>query len=286
MLAERIARPVLERAGDGPTEGVVRGVGRTTAYLDFDGFVVAVGGRRTVLMPNGIQFGFDGWRGPAPGATVVLSPGRIASSAGTVTWSIGLIGVWEPRLAVLHSSLVECGAEMLQACGIDPSGARASESIGIGCRDGFERLLGAVSSRDPSDAAAAADSLIGRGPGLTPEGDDLVAATAAVVAAFAATAGWAADLVEAWLVAIAPADLRARTSSLSATLIECAVRGEVLEPLHHVFGASSGRQRRAASCRLRELGNSTGLAYVAAAGAAALLCGRPITTTKETHARC
>lgn len=286
MLAERIARPVLERAQDGPTEGVVRGVGRATAYVDFDGFVVAVGGRRTVLMPNGIQGGFDEWRGPGVGAMVVLSSEGILSSAATVTWSDGLTGVWEPRLAVLHSPLRECGVELLQACGVDPSGPLAGDLTAIGCEDGFDRLLGAVSSRDPSDAAAAAESLIGRGSGLTPEGDDLIAAAACVVAAFAPTAGWAADLVDAWLAAIAPADLRSRTSSLSATLIECAVRGEVLEPLHDVFGGSGERQRRAAAIRLRELGSSTGLAYLVAAGAAALLCDGPITTTKETHARC
>jgi hypothetical protein len=59
----------------------------------------------------------------------------------------------------------------------------------------------------------------------------------------------------------------------------------MLAPLHQVFGAAGERQRRAALGLLREVGRSTGLAYAAAAGAAALVCAGPITTTKETYAR-
>ena len=287
MFAARIARPVLERACHGPTKGVVRSVGRATTYLDFDGFVVAVGGCRTPLMPNGIQGGFEQWTGPGPGATVVLSQEGITSSAGRVTWSDGQTDVWDPRLAVLPRSRLEPAAEMLRTRGTDPSDPLAGEFIGITREDGLERLLAAVTSRDPRCAAAAADSLIGLGPGLTPEGDDLIAATAAVVATFGPTSGWAADLLDAWLAAIAPTDLRARTCSLSATLIELAIRGEVLEPLHQVLEAVDELHRRAALGRLLHVGSSTGLAYAAAAGAAALhLCAEPVTTTKETYARC
>ncbi len=67
MIAHRVAAPVLERA---PARGVVAGVVRTAAYLELDGFVVAVTARGVPLMPNGVAVtdaarrpGADG-RGP------------------------------------------------------------------------------------------------------------------------------------------------------------------------------------------------------------------------------
>jgi hypothetical protein len=91
--------------------------------------------------------------------------------------------------------------------------------------------------------------LIGRGPGLTPEGDDAVAATAAVLAA----AGRRLPL---------PGDLRARTTALSATLLELAAQGMIAEPFHAVLNG-------APLDRLTRLGHTTGRTY-AVNGAAAL----------------
>jgi hypothetical protein len=92
-------------------------------------------------------------------------------------------------------------------------------------------------------------------------GDDRLAATAAVVAA----GRWPER--EAWLRAVVPADLRARTTALSATLLELAARGQVIEPVHGLFGP----HWRAALARLLRIGHSTGPAYATAAATAALL---------------
>jgi hypothetical protein len=127
---------------------------------------------------------------------------------------------------------------------------------------GPEDLVRAVESRDRSLAAAAGRRWIGRGGGLTPEGDDLVAGVAAVVA----SSPWPRALREAWLAALVGDDLRSRTTALSATLLELAVAGMGPEPLQALM-AGDGR----ALARLEALGHSTGRAY--ARGAAVGLLG-------------
>jgi len=104
---------------------------------------------------------------------------------------------------------------------------------------------------EPERMAEIARGLIGRGPGLTPEGDDAVAVTAAIIAA---DGGDAAVLL--------PDDLRARTTALSATLLELAAQGMIAEPFHAVLGG-------APLDRLTRLGHTTGRTY-AINGAAAL----------------
>jgi hypothetical protein len=143
--------------------------------------------------------------------------------------------VWDPTLRVVAADLVA---------------------------DGPDDLVEAVESRDPSLAAAVGARLIGRGGGLTPEGDDLLAGAAAVVA----SAPWPEALKEAWLGALVGEDLRRRTTALSATLLELAIRGMGPEPLQALLAGD-----RSAYDRLVALGHSTGRAI--ARGAAVGLLG-------------
>jgi hypothetical protein len=118
-----------------------------------------------------------------------------------------------------------------------------------------------VGRREPAGARAVGEALVGRGGGLTPEGDDLVAGAAAVVAA----GPWDAADKAAWLEALIPQDLRRRTTALSATLLELAVTGRIAEPVHGLFGP----HWRPALDRLLRLGHSTGRAYALGAATAA-----------------
>jgi hypothetical protein len=104
---------------------------------------------------------------------------------------------------------------------------------------------------DPARMAAIARGLIGRGPGLTPEGDDAVAVTAAILVAAGRDAA-----------ALLPDDLRTRTTALSATLLELAAAGMIAEPFHAVLQGAPLE-------RLTRLGHTTGRTY-AVNGAAAL----------------
>jgi hypothetical protein len=217
MIAHTVATPVLGR------HGIVTGGNRGAAYADIDGFVVALTARGVPLMPNGI-----GLAGPAP-------------PAGT-SFTAAAPHTWDPTLR-LNADPATRGEEILTELdkGTVPLPA----------------LYRAVESRDPERAARAAAELIGRGEGLTPEGDDVVAATAAVVAA----GPWPQQERDAWLRALIGNDLRRRTTSLSATLLELAAKGATIESLHGLFTDDW----RPALQRLLRLGHSTGRAYALAA---------------------
>jgi hypothetical protein len=199
--------------------GRVVGRGREVAYVDDDGFVVVLSLAPPVL-PNGAQV----VRLPAVGDEVVVHADE----------------VWDPRVAWPRGELVGAPDEILP-----------------GARDEVVALAAAVRARDPAAAAAAGARLIGRGGGLTPEGDDLVAGVAAVVAA----GPWPDK--EAWLHALVGDDLRRRTTALSATLLELAAQGMGPEPLQAWLAGDA-----AALARLTAIGHSTGRAIAAGAALA------------------
>ncbi len=139
--------------------------------------------------------------------------------------------IWDPRIETL-------------AAGDVPAG-------------GSDDLARALATRDPARAAEVGARLIGRGGGLTPEGDDLLAGAAAVVAA----GSWPAK--DEWLRALLGEDLRRRTTALSATLLELAAAGMGPEPLQAWLAGDP-----AALARLTAVGPSTGRAIATGAALA------------------
>jgi hypothetical protein len=177
----------------------------------------------------------------ADGFVVVLTVGRPLLPNGAQVARLPAVGstvivgaeeVWDPTLRLGDADLVA---------------------------DGPDDLVRAVESRDPSLAASAGARLIGRGGGLTPEGDDLVCGVAAVIA----VGDWPRALREAWLGALIGADLRRRTTALSATLLELAVGGMGPEPLQALVAGDP-----AALARLEAIGHSTGRAIARGAAVA------------------
>jgi hypothetical protein len=131
--------------------------------------------------------------------------------------------------------------------------------------------MAAVGDRDASLAVRAADQLMGRGPGLTPFGDDLLCAAAIAVAALGPAFGWT-DACRDWLTALLAPGPRVRTTALSATLLELAVAGNAIEPVHTLLDPVADDELgwRRALHRLMAIGHSTGYAYaLGLAGAAA-----------------
>lgn len=120
-------------------------------------------------------------------------------------------------------------------------------------------LAGAAGDNEASVAAAA--RLLGRGPGLTPGGDDVLAG----FLAGAAAVGLDAAALRHAVTVLAPA----RTTALSAALLWHAARGECVEELAAVAAVLTGHQRhrpeqagRAVS-RLLSVGSSSGAALAA-----------------------
>jgi hypothetical protein len=260
-----------------------------------------------------------------PGGAVRCAPGRVEVGGLAVTWDPAEPPAWDPTVPVTGvpgrpgsrpssgnysrsggtpagpfgdgAAVGRRGAAVLAALGVPslraPGGlvaalaevrvATAGEPEGAA---GIELLLRAVLERDPELGAAAAEVLLGRGPGLTPEGDDLLAAVAATLAILGPVAGVGEGSLAALLAALVPERTTregpgpggagapaGRTTALAATLLELAARGQVVEPAGRLLDLSPAGERAwpGALRRLERLGHGSGRAYAAGIGAAAWL---------------
>jgi uncharacterized protein DUF2877 len=295
LPAHRVATPVLERLGGAVgAGGRVLGVGATAAWVDLDGFVAAVTTREVPLLPNAVALaagaGALARAGVRSGATARAAAGGIELGATRVTWDPADPPAWDPAAPAppgpAPADLVaRRGAALLQGLGaqrgqhpadlvrelariglptaVDPEGAVA---LGL--------LFRAVLERDPEPASRAARALLGRGPGLTPEGDDLLAAVAGTLAVLGAAAGLPRPVLDGLGAALAP--VPGRTTALSATLLRLAARGLLAEPAGRLLdlGPAGEAGWPAALTRLERLGHGSGRAYAAGIGATATLLGR------------
>ena len=294
LPAHLVATPVLELVKvTGAVRGKLLGAGATAAWVDLDGFVIAVTTREVPLLPNAVALtagaGALGEPGLAPGGRARLAPGRIDLGPTQVTWDPAAPPAWEPAVPVPvdagPESLARRGTALLRALGASPAElvdelARrdlptAADPAGAAA---LELLFRAVRERDPEPAARAARELLGRGPGLTPEGDDLLAAVAGTLAVLGTAAGWDRPILAGTLAALV-AQAPARTTALSATLLELAARGRLAEPAGRLLDLDPGGEAAwpAALARLERLGHGSGRAYAAgiAATTSLLAAGHP-----------
>jgi hypothetical protein len=310
LPAYLVAAPVLERAGGG-RGGVVLGAGATAAWADLDGFVVAVTTREVPLLPNAVAVaagaGALTGAGLAPGAAARLSPGRIDLGGLRITWDPAAPPAWDPAVPVPAGATLEAvawrGAALLRALGAGPGpgpgtrpapeaaqgpdpAALVRELARIGLATaadpegaaGLALLFRAVRERDPDPAAAASRALAGRGPGLTPEGDDLLAAVAGAVAVLGPASGFDGPGRGRFLAALDPGP--GRTTALSATLLALAAEGRLAEPAGRLLDLSPPGETAwpGALSRLERLGHGSGRAYAAGIAATATLLaeGTPV----------
>jgi hypothetical protein len=227
-----------------------RGTG--AIYVDFNGFVVALTAHPVPAMPNSISLRERELPHTLAGAASHLSRDEIVVGD-TVVDLLHAVD-WDPaveRNTARSVPEVE-GRARAVAEAILPAPTMPEASV----------LMTAMSGPHRGRVRTAARNLLGRGGGLTPEGDDVIVGAVAAVLAFGGPAGVSPKQQRDLVAAMCPPFLRRSTTSLSATLIELAVDGRVAEPLHTVLdlGTSEVEWRRATS-QLRTLGHSTGRAW-------------------------
>jgi hypothetical protein len=225
-------------------------------------WLVAVVTSDGVAHPNAVRLSASSHLRPlagiAPGTTGTIGEGglRLGSLVGQVTrW-------WDPRPAlpvvspqVLAERLAVLRAEPAAAAGLLADGAPAPGLTGPEDAEVAEVAV-RLRAADAEALVAAGLALLGRGPGLTPAGDDvlagLLAGTALLVPGLALTVLVAGERLARLGLA--------RTTAISATLLRHAARGEVAEPVARVLRAMTGPHERPgpAVAGLLAVGSSSG----------------------------
>jgi hypothetical protein len=292
-----VSEDVVALATDGPRTGRVSARFDASLHLDLGGFVVAVLPPGAPRMPNGVSVAaaLAGRHGPQVGDRVLLTRGGLRAGPVEILWGDHRSGRWDGRVAcwsdeqrrglreragAILGAAASAGGRADARCDghvgeaarhLAGSLARAGgfASDDVEARAALETLLAAVRSGDPHHASRAGRDLAGRGSGLTPAGDDVLAATALTVAA----AGPAGAGRRAWLAALVPSDLRRLTTSLSATLLELAVRGCGIGPARALLDPRRPHDRRLRRelAALQGLGHTSGAVYAATIGVVALV---------------
>jgi hypothetical protein len=280
FTAHSVAPALHEMIAEGHLgTGTVLGSSSTSAYLGFEEFVMAVTARSVPLMPNGARvINSEGLDAFDAGAVVRTSGERLrAGRAGIRLNGAFLVDLAVPRNETYHARDVALrGRDLLDAMNHDagPVAAIARARPGIIAGEGLaavQLLCAALSDDRPEVARDAARLLTGRGPGLTPDGDDLLAAVAAATLAFESPAGIDPRAAHKLRAALVVHDLGNRTGGLSATLLRLAVEGQVIDPVPALLDLSAGRATwLRALGRLERIGHSTGGTYALGCALAAL----------------
>jgi hypothetical protein len=227
-----------------PAHGWVVGVYRVAAYLRFPAGLVALTSGlaprgplhlRVAVLPRlraGERVSTDGTtlRGPTAdtptaGRATRRGVGPGGGAAGTTAWSVSLAApTWTGALPS-HT----------------PPGGRTQGRTGVPTPGPVWELR------------EWADRLGGRGPGLTPEGDDVLAGLL--------LAAWV-DRGRVWEPELRTIAASVRTTEVAAAFLAWAARGQCIEPAHDWLTAADGAARRGAERRLVAIGASSGAALL------------------------
>jgi hypothetical protein len=279
VRAASIAAPLagLARAS---ARGRVLAAFERSAYLDLEGRVIALLWPGLGRGPFAISLS-----DPTPlDANPPQAPAHLAAghlSAGPVTVDLAGAAVWDPALATVAAgakivapavmlpqrhSVVEALARLAPQESIAaivatslPRFAGAHALLLATLEHGLEAVRAYIGGRaGPGDLAAAVEAQIaGRGPGLTPSGDDLLVGIMHALTVWPALADRhrAADLRTLLRDAGAP-----RTTRISRAYLEAAADGMATEPWHELVGslaADVGRIGQAVAALLR-VGETSG----------------------------
>jgi hypothetical protein len=230
-------------------------------YLEHPGGLLAIETSDGVQLPNGVVLA-------RPSSDRLLG-GRHLGAGGTVGGGVLAVGDLRVRVVrwrrarpvlrptpppVLAGRLAAAQTRLVRRRGPAPTWLAVP----------MAELAAALRAGDaPAATAVARRSLLGRGPGLTPAGDDLLAGLLAAVAPLAAATGLgpsttileAVSATAASVAATAPA----ATTALSASLLRHAAASEVAAPAAALLAAMTGRGAVVAALdRLLDVGSTSG----------------------------
>lgn len=248
-MASTAVRASLTR----PSRSVaVLGSSSSAIWLDAGDDVIVVATREAVRLPNGVGVAlpdlgvFAGFPASVGGGGV-----RLGSAFLEVTrW-------WVPRPALPQVAVAELSGAAAQLP-VVPSGIAVT---GLGR---------ALTERDTRSLLRAARGIVGWGEGLTPSGDDYLAAALATARCLASAIG--DDSMGAMLDEAAPelAEVAEATTAFSASLLRHALRGNVATPLADLLRAlTGGGDVGQAAARLSGVGHTSGPALLAGVGCGA-----------------
>lgn len=255
------ARPVLASTASrdlfgNDSPGRVLAVFRTAVYVELGAGVMAVVSDDGLRLPNAAVLPVAGRETPfavhGPGDLVELRDGvlRVGPVAyRPVRW-------WTPRAvlpgpAAPHADRVRELGRLLSATapGHEPIVARQ-------LADAAQALHEALVAGDVAAGCAAADAVLGLGPGLTPSGDDLLAGILVTCGQLRSRSVGTGVAALGEHVAARAGD---RTPALSAALLRCAADGLAAEPVLGLIDAVVGRRPLGpALCTLLSVGHTSG----------------------------
>jgi hypothetical protein len=232
LLRDLIAGP--------PCPAEVLAAGSAATYMEAEGQVLAV------VTAGGARL---------PCAVMLAAGGRLPAARSSSHLAVGRGAVYEDgrQLVLVHRWF----DPRVRLAGVDGRAvARLADVVrsrgsvdALLPHDAVDRLATGLASED---AAGAVSPLLGRGTGLTPAGDDLVAGALASLRALGSPA---ADQLGAAVRALA----RAATTRLSAALLEAADVGALVPEAAGVLRAlAGGGDVETAADRLVELGHTSG----------------------------
>ena len=240
-------RDRLRRAPDGPVPVLHHGPAAT--YVDVGGWAVGVVTPAAALVPCALRL--SGHRPGPPDFASALIPG----SPPAAYLEVGSLHLGGHRLPMGRSVAVRAPRGVPRRCTRTTAN---SATVLATPPAGVAEFVCTHLAGHRVDAAVA-DDLLGRGPGLTPLGDDVLAGWLAVHRLL----GVATPEVDEVL-----AGARSRTTLVSATLLDCAAHGEVVPEFARWLAALATSDARRSLDALLTLGATSGAGLAVGAAVA------------------
>lgn len=234
------------------TPATVMGTASHAVWLLVGDEVIVASTRDATRLPNGLEIAADAaadaFGTVRHGSLVTVGLGQILLKGLT----LDVVRWWDPRPALRETS----AAQLATAITNLPTAVPDVES---------RPLADALSVGSTEEILAAAEQLIGRGSGLTPEGDDYLAGALAATRTLGEALGRAdtSPLLDSLAVPLMRLT-SIRTTAFSAALLSHAVAGRVAAPAGTLLRALTGRGDVVAGHRdLTRVGHTSGPALAA-----------------------